>query len=613
MAQGATFTLAGMAQFGPYGTGDIDGPGTLATTGTTTIDEGVYIGAGLVWDNSGTVDLASNIAGGDAAGGTATIVNLAGASFDLTGDYLNVENNTNTGNASQPVGNLTFVNQGTLAKTAGTGTSNILVPLTNSGTVQARAGTFLLSGAVNNSGVLEGVTGGDLVIAGALTGSGDLVVDGGGKVEIGSATSEAVVFTGAGTLQLDTPSSFTGTIYGFTPGAIIVLGGAQVSGVILRGTALTVNLVNGRSYNLNIAGLQNTSGVSLSGNTLTGTTAPGSTTPDLVVSTASAPAKASAGEPITVTWTDTNLGGVTATGPWTDQVYVASDVAGDNAQLVGSVQVNGSLTGGQFINESLNVTLPAATSGNEYFLVKTDALNQVANDGTGPDRQDVTAAVGVIPTAVPVTPPSISSITPNSGSDLGNVTITVTGSAFKADDQVTVIGANGTTLNATQVEYVSGGELWATFNLTSLAVGTYSVRVSDASATATSPGSFQVNNNPAGQLAVNLVLPQTTYEGATATGTVTYTNTGATDIAAPVLDVSSSQALLQGSNDTTASGDIEFLGTNPKGPAGILQPGASSLAALARLSNRFCWRSVLSRSSRMPSHSACLSVGPKTS
>ena len=29
-----------------------------------------------------------------------------------------------------------------------------------------------------------------------------------------------------------------------------------------------------------------------------------------------------------------------------------------------------------------------------------------------------------------------------------------------------------------------------------------------------------------------------------------------------------------------------------------------SLAVLARLSKRFCWRSVLSRSSRRPSHSA---------
>ena len=50
------------------------------------------------------------------AGGVATIVNLAGANFDFVGDYENIENSTNTGDATQSVGTLTFVNQGTLAK-----------------------------------------------------------------------------------------------------------------------------------------------------------------------------------------------------------------------------------------------------------------------------------------------------------------------------------------------------------------------------------------------------------------------------------------------------------------------------------------------------------------
>ena len=63
VAKGATLTLAGTAQFGPYGTGEIDGPGTLATTGTTTLDENVYIGAGLTWSNSGTVDDVTDLIG----------------------------------------------------------------------------------------------------------------------------------------------------------------------------------------------------------------------------------------------------------------------------------------------------------------------------------------------------------------------------------------------------------------------------------------------------------------------------------------------------------------------------------------------------------------------
>ncbi len=102
---------------------------------------------------------------------------------------------------------------------------------------------------------------------------------------------------------------------------------------------------------------------------------------------------------------------------------------GDNPQAVGDLAVRRThLAPGQSVNRTLDVTLPAATTGDQYFLVKTDALNQVTGDGTGLDRQDVTGAVDLVPTAVPPPALSISRITPNDGSNLGNVTATITGS-----------------------------------------------------------------------------------------------------------------------------------------------------------------------------------------
>jgi len=47
---------AATAQFGPYGSGEIDGPGTLETTGATTIENNLYLGGGLAWINSGTIN-----------------------------------------------------------------------------------------------------------------------------------------------------------------------------------------------------------------------------------------------------------------------------------------------------------------------------------------------------------------------------------------------------------------------------------------------------------------------------------------------------------------------------------------------------------------------------
>ncbi len=136
--------------------------------------------------------------------------------------------------------------------------------------------------------------------------------------------------------------------------------------------------------------------------------------------------------------------------------------------------------------------------------------------------------------------------------------------------------SDGTVIDASQVRWVNNGTIWATFDLTSQSTGSYSLKLTDPSRTATLPSAFQVDSGPAGQLnCLPRPLPPHTGPGQSGIATVTYTNIGDTDIAAPILDLRSTQALLvfrqQLLPAVTAS--TSWLPI-PTAPGGILQPGA---------------------------------------
>jgi hypothetical protein len=171
-----TLTLSGSTTFGAtnssYGA-RIHGAGTLVTTGTTTIaDNGgaleAVFGGGLTWDNTGTVAQAglasayytpastANLAG-QPTWTTVGIVNLAGASYDLTSDDAAIVNGTAYDQYGGPhTTTSTFLNAGTLAKTGGTGTSHIYSLLTNTGTLAAQSGTLELDGGGTIGGTITG-------------------------------------------------------------------------------------------------------------------------------------------------------------------------------------------------------------------------------------------------------------------------------------------------------------------------------------------------------------------------------------------------------------------------------------------------------------------------
>ena len=170
---------------------------------------------------------------------------------------------------------------------------------------------------------------------------------------------------------------------------------------------------------------------------------------------------------------------------------------------------------------------------------------------------------------------SISHITPDHGSNLGSVTLTIDGAKFNANEVVTVTGVDGTTRTATSVKWVGSTEVWATFDLRGLAVGSYGVSIGDGTQSASVAHGFSVNHGPAGVATVNLVLPQSLRAGQTGIVQVDYANTGETDIVSPVIDLSSANALISGVGIKGTTGEFNFLGTNMAGPTGILQPGAT--------------------------------------
>ncbi|MGP0104360.1 CARDB domain-containing protein, partial [Rhodoblastus sp.] len=171
---------------------------------------------------------------------------------------------------------------------------------------------------------------------------------------------------------------------------------------------------------------------------------------------------------------------------------------------------------------------------------------------------------------------SISSITPKSGSDLGSVTLTIDGAQLDANEKVEIVASDGTVYDASQVQWVSGTQMYATFDLQGVPTGTYSVEIQDGAQSSTLANAFKVNNGPAGQLSLSLSTPQYLRIGDIGAALVTYTNTGDTDISAPILDVTSNGSILAQAGSSGSGGNsITFLGTGSTGPAGVIQPGES--------------------------------------
>ena len=134
--------------------------------------------------------------------------------------------------------------------------------------------------------------------------------------------------------------------------------------------------------------------------------------PDLQVASVSGPATGFTGQAVLATWTDENNGAATATGPWVDNVYTATDALGGNPTLVGSFTFDGSLAAGASVQRIQQVVLPQ-TAGTQWFVVKTNTTGTVP-EGTnfGNDTTVAAASISIAPVSLPdlvvtsITPPT---------------------------------------------------------------------------------------------------------------------------------------------------------------------------------------------------------------
>jgi hypothetical protein len=233
---GNTITLSGTVTFGmSNASAYILGPGTLVTSGMTTVsDLGVggpsnwaaQIESGGLWQNKGTVNDAGVII---FEKGTSTIDNAAGAIFNLT---------TNDGNINAYGGSAgTFINEGTLEKTGGTGTSIIGMALTNTGTVSVSSGTLdfraggLLGGIFRTPGTgLIELSAGTFKAQAQTASLGGNIQLSGGTLEPG--TGNTITLSGRDTFGIINASAYI-----FGPGTLVTSGTTKVTDLGVGGSS----------------------------------------------------------------------------------------------------------------------------------------------------------------------------------------------------------------------------------------------------------------------------------------------------------------------------------------------------------------------------------------
>jgi hypothetical protein len=253
------------------------------------------------------------------------------------------------------------------------------------GTGAKISGFGTLATNVSNSGVIE-AKGGTLILSGAVSGTGTLQIDNGGTLSLASTDAENVTFTGinAGLAVTKTPGSFTGTLAGFGPGDSLGFGTMGVASAAFAGSTLAVTFTGSttQTYALAAAAAANERlGLSSNGDTVT----------------AYRYAAASTHTPEPVAFGNHHVGDVVSTALSITNTAAAdgysealdASIGGGTGGVTG---VNGSFTGlvaGATNNSSLTVGLNTSSTGSKSGT----ATISLFTDGTGIDG-DAALSIG---------------------------------------------------------------------------------------------------------------------------------------------------------------------------------------------------------------------------
>ena len=271
-----TLTLAGTApaltvtagEFDLYGI--LDGGTVEAPGGTLVIENGAELD-GVTWQAPLTfaANVSLNVIGGltveTASGGTPGVIDMTAGndalyvldSETLNNATLNFGSGSILDNDDNAGGTLTLGSGFTINASGGEGgdlQNEYGGTIANAGQIDVTDGSLLdvVGGGFTNSGSFT-ISGGGFVYIDTttFTSSDAISIGSGGTLEIVPATSADVTYDDAATLILDNPTTYTGTLSGFTAGDMLQLDGEDISSASIVGTTLTVNLSGGGTLTYN--------------------------------------------------------------------------------------------------------------------------------------------------------------------------------------------------------------------------------------------------------------------------------------------------------------------------------------------------------------------------
>jgi hypothetical protein len=204
------------------------------------------------------------------------------------------------------------------------------------------------------------------------------------------------------------------------------------------------------------------------------------------------------------------------------------------------------------------ITVPDTQAGTYYVLVYG------ANVPAGPENYTITASL---------VPFSVQAVTPGQAGT-GPVTLQISGAQF-GFGTVFQLRKGSVVLNATRILLGNAASAFATFDLTGQAQRSYDVWAIQPDNTSTQLASaLQVVAALTNSVQLQLIPPDGVLVGRPGIITVSYRNTGNTDLPAPLLLLNGQNALFQAPGGTDFSrSSLQLLAYNPTGPFGTLPPG----------------------------------------
>ncbi len=171
---------------------------------------------------------------------------------------------------------------------------------------------------------------------------------------------------------------------------------------------------------------------------------------------------------------------------------------------------------------------------------------------------------------------SLASVAPATVGNYGPVTLEINGALLDAATTFQLVGPAGQVHEAVDVWPGDASRVYARFNLTDAAQGSYDVRAGQTNGlVAVLSDGLQVVKGLGPQLQADFILPAATRLGRPFTLDVTYANVGDADLYAPVLVLTGPAGMGMGlaAGSADAVGQLQFMGYAAQGPMHILRPG----------------------------------------